>query len=866
MKQIHLHSAAARSYLKLGLWRPWLALAVAACALWLVPLAPAGVAGSIAVYPTTSTVELGGNKQFSAYVPISPSAITWSVNNIPNGNASVGTISSTGLYVPPATAPVNNIVTIKATSVPYPAQSGSATVTLTRKYPWLWGVNPSSIPVGSYSVSLNGSNFAPDSVVLVNGAPVTTTFVSATKLLAAGTFSATGTATFAVKQPGNGSVTGNASTVTITGVPVKVAVSPTSTSVALGKSVTFTSTVTGSSNTAVQWSLVSGGGSIHAATGVYTAPAVMPASVAVTVRATSLASPAVYAQATLTLTEPPPPPVVVTVSSSASSVGLGKTAQFAASVTGAANTAVTWSVVGGSGNGSISTTGLYTAPGTMPSTSKVTIVATSVAKATSTAQATITLTPPAPTMVNLAHARFLEQSSFGPSPQSLAEVGQKGIVNYLNDQLNMPLVDVPAPTSNNMGSMRTWAMHNYTTAPDQLRQRVAYSLGQIVVTSANKLIYPNEIHPWLRLLNQYAFGNYKDFLRDITKSASMGKYLDLANSKKPNFGGGANENYPRELLQLFTIGLWQLDDDGSLLLDANDQPIPTYSQADVQQLAVALTGWVYAGAPANASMSQENWTGPMVPSNANHDFGAKTVLGHQIPSGQSVEQDLESVLTILMDHPNIAPFICTRLIRSLVKSNPSSDYIARVSAVFVNNGSGVKGDLKAVVKAILLDAEALDATPHPQGGRLKEPILHAAGFLRAMGGYVTMDEQIMYLFDAMQQVPLTPPSVFNWFSPLYRIPLSPTVAPEFQIYSPTEASLRGNFFYGILSNPGTSFVRDLTPFQPYGNDMPGLVEAANQTFLYGRMPAAMKQAIIQAAAPGYDAKARIETVLYLTVL
>lgn len=238
------------------------------------------------------------------------------------------------------------------------------------------------------------------------------------------------------------------------------------------------------------------------------------------------------------------------------------------------------------------------------------------------------------------------------------------------------------------------------------------------------------------------------------------------------------------------------------------------------------------------------------------------ILGVSLPAGQTVEQDLESVLEILMNHPNTAPFIATRLIRSLVLSNPSGEYIERVATVFQQT----EGDLPAVITAILTDPEARNDTPTVHSGRLKEPILQVAGFLRALNGQFTSNQQLTYLFSYFAQSPLNPPSVFSWFSPLYRVPKSSLFGPEFQIYTPTEATLRGNFFHHLLGNSGGDFTLDLTPFQPYGNNLPALVEAVNQRLLYGRMPAEMKTVLINAASPGYDAKTRIETVLYLTAL
>ncbi len=444
-----------------------------------------------------------------------------------------------------------------------------------------------------------------------------------------------------------------------------------------------------------------------------------------------------------------------------------------------------------------------------------------------------------------------------------------GINAYLQQQFTLPETQIYVPTNNVMGDLQAWVLYNYTSAPDQLRQRVAYSLGQIIVTSSAKLIYADEITPWMKILSKNAFGNYRTLLREVSVSPSMGKYLDLANSQKPGLSGGANENYARELMQLFTIGLWRLNQDGSLILDpVTQQPMPTYNQSTVAQVALALTGWTYATA-AGKTPGMSNWEyfgAPMEMRPASHDTNQKNILGVILPSGQSVDKDLDSVLDILFNHPNTAPFIATRLIRSLVTSNPSPAYITRIANVFDNNGSGVRGDLKAVVTAILLDPEARNDSVVVNGGRLKEPILQISNLLRALNGGYLPTEQVTYLYDSFAQVPLGPASVFSWFSPLYHVPKSPLFGPEFQIYTPSEATLRGNIFYWILTQGAGSVTKDLTPFQQYGNDMPGLVEAVNQVLLYGRMDSAMKQIIINAAAPGYDATTRINTVIYLTAL
>jgi len=249
--------------------------------------------------------------------------------------------------------------------------------------------------------------------------------------------------------------------------------------------------------------------------------------------------------------------------------------------------------------------------------------------------------------------------------------------------------------------------------------------------------------------------------------------------------------------------------------------------------------WFPGSRSSTNTPQNNNWEyfgAPMESRQGNHDTNSKVFLGINLPAGQSVEQDLDGLLDGLMQHPNIAPCIATRLIRSLVTSNPSGPFVERVAQKFVDNGQGVRGDLKAVLKAILLDPEARQDVAGPTHGRLKDPILQIAGFLRALDGQFNPGQQVTYLFDNLGQSVLNPPSVFSWFSPLYRIPKSALFGPEFQIHSPTEATLRGNFIHAILSQPnGGDVTIDLSPFQAYGNDMPGLVEAANQRLLYGRM-------------------------------
>ena len=228
------------------------------------------------------------------------------------------------------------------------------------------------------------------------------------------------------------------------------------------------------------------------------------------------------------------------------------------------------------------------------------------------------------------------------------------------------------------------------------------------------------------------------------------------------------------------------------------------------------------------------------------------------------EQDLEGLLDCLMNHPNTAPFIAAGLIGSLVTSNPSPGYIQRIAAGFSNNGFGVRGDLKAVARAILTDVEARDDNATVNSGRLKEPILHIAGLLRALNGHFSSSHQLSYLFEYMAQSPLNPPSVFSWFSPLYRVPKSPLFGPEFQIYTPTEATLRGNFFHYLLSSPNGDLTVNLAPFHLYGNDLPGWWKRSTSGCSTDECRRD-ETGFDQRGGARYDAKTRIETA-YLTAL
>src|SRR5580700_3499070 len=260
--------------------------------------------------------------------------------------------------------------------------------------------------------------------------------------------------------------------------------------------------------------------------------------------------------------------------------------------------------------------------------------------------------------------------------------------------------------------------------------------------------------PYWRIFRDHAFGNYRDLIQAVTLSPAMGRYLNMANNNKANpaKNTSANENYARELMQLFTLGLTQLNPNGTPLLDQNKNPIPTYDQAVVTNMAKVLTGWTYPTAPGarQKNNNPEYYFGQMFAVESEHDTTAKTIFANiTIPAGQTAEQDLESLLDAFMAQPSMAPFVSQQLIQHLVTSNPSPQYIARVSSVFENDGNGVTGNLQAVIKAILTDPEARagdnpTAAISPTFGHLREPVLFMPNILRGLNATLTSNSAVYH--------------------------------------------------------------------------------------------------------------------------
>ncbi|WP_395406849.1 DUF1800 family protein [Pseudoduganella sp. UC29_106] len=466
--------------------------------------------------------------------------------------------------------------------------------------------------------------------------------------------------------------------------------------------------------------------------------------------------------------------------------------------------------------------------------------------------------PPADA-ATVAAARLLAQASFGPTAADIAALKTGGAQSWLQQQFQMPAT--PLPVTTDMNVLRKGWYVNMATAPDQLRQRMIFALSQIFVVSSDKNNYANEMTPWLATLEKHAFGNYYNLLREMTLNPSMGKYLDLGNSILP----APNENYAREVMQLFTIGPVMLNQDGSVQLDRNGEPIASYDQATIAAMSRALSGWTYTGTNATGT-NWENFTGPLQPRDRLHDKTAKTIVGGiTLSAGQTTVQDYDAVMNALFNHPNLPPFVATRLIRAFVMSNPSPAYVQRVADVFAFGPAG-RGDLKTTLSAVLMDPEAQAVTT--QSGKLKDPMLHSLSLFRALNATVVDPNNAFWEYFLLGQKLLSAPSVFNFYSPLTPLPGNPGMfGPEFQLFSPAQSVARANFLYNFISGQYSGMVRiDIAPFVAVAGNPTTLLNLVDATLLQGRMSPSARAAIGDTVSRTTDLKQRAITALYLTAI
>jgi uncharacterized protein (DUF1800 family) len=894
-------------------------------------------AQTVTISPGYTTIGVNQTLQYTATVTgLMNTTVAWSVAGIVGGNSKYGTITQNGLYTAPA-APVGPTVSALASDG---KTMGIVYVNVAPAGPAITGVSPNPVPTGSAILTLTGVGFVKGAYAMVNGATTGATFVNSTTLTVSTWVGTAGNVPVQIQNPGT--LWGPVFLVPFvaSGPPPPQTISPTSVSVNLGAQQQFTSLG------ATAWTATAG---VISTAGLYTAPAVMPASNKVTVTATG---PGGSASATVTLITPNAQQIAPT----AVSLNLGAQQQF----TSAGATA--WTAVAGV----VNNTGLYTAPAVMTSSGTDTVSATG---PNGTAQAIVTLIPPAPVITSVSNnaqlplglftatvtgtgflgtsvaklngspltttlsngaltisgfaslsgagnltvsngastsapfvvqvgipnpkassaaaRRFLERAAFGPTPTDAAHVQTIGQPAWLTEQFNMAQISNYNSVTGDQGGMPQQFLTNAVSNSDQLRQRVAFALSQIFVTSIQKLIWNGNMVLYQNMLLADAFTNYRQIMEDVTLSPAMGQYLDMANNAKAAGGSLANENYARELMQLFTIGDKLLNQDGSVQVDANNLQIPAYSQFTVTEFARVYTGWTYAP-PAGQPVQWGAYissNGPLAAYPAEHDMGSKTLLaastvGAAAPANLSPQADLDNALDNVFNHPNIGPFVGKLLIQHLVKSNPSPAYVSRIAAAFngtpVNLPPAPRGDMKTIITAILLDPEAIandeGGADQPTDGHLQEPALFIAAMVRAFGG--TMNDQNYYSSDManLGEDIFDAPSVFNYYSPSYGLSGTPLKAPEFQIHTPNNAIVRADLVYNLFnqySNPVQSYgpgtIVDLTPFIPLAANPATLVNALDLTLTHGVMPAAMKTDIVNAVTGDSASGAlhQVQTACYL---
>lgn len=534
-------------------------------------------------------------------------------------------------------------------------------------------------------------------------------------------------------------------------------------------------------------------------------------------------------------------------------------------------------------------------------------------------------TPPAPTptptpntytaaATNADTVRFLEQATWGPTNADVARVQAMGFRAYLNEQFNAPMSSYPNlplyPTDQAQGcptgSSANCARDNYSMYPlqvkffqnalatgagsDQLRQRVAFALHQVFVVSGRDINYPAWMAYYLQILDRNAFGNFRNILQEITLNPSMGEYLNMRGNLRTN----PNENYAREILQLFSIGVDELNLDGTPKLDAEGKRIPAYTQETINNFARVFTGWNLAANKQTTingvAINVFNYQDPMVVSREqNHDTASKQLLNNQIlPPNQTSAADLNAALDNIFNHPNTGPFIGKQLIQHLVTSNPSPAYVERVARVFNNNCDALypescantRGDLKAVVRAVLLDPEARgDVKTDPKYGKLREPVQLLTNVLRAFNatsdGVIANRSSGGDLPANLDQPLFLPATVFSYYSPTYEVPGTNLLGPSFEILSTSTSLRRANTVNQLLytginagTNNPTGTQLNFSSLQTLAGDPAQLINALDALLMHNTLSTAARTSITTAinSIPTTDAnfaRKRVQAAAYL---
>jgi uncharacterized protein (DUF1800 family) len=890
-----------------------------------------------------SAVRVSQTLQLSTQSKTTGSPMSFWVNGILGGDAKVGTIDSNGLYTAPATIPTpNNTVTITSLATNFPQDTpGSVTVSVLNPIPVINTVTPSSFTEGTMTITISGSQFIYGAQIFWNGVAVPTTYVSGTELAASIAAPNPGTYPLVVGNPDPGST--NSAPISELVGPGKVVLTlmpNAGTSVRVTNSVKIGLTVTGTNNTGVTW-MINGiaGGNAQIGTIVtnadgsvtYTAPAVVPTpNNVVQLTAISVDDPTVAISQNIAVDNPIP--ILTSGTPMTFDVGPATVVLSGSNFINGAQVLVNGAPVpttfnsGGQLTASISPTD----PGNLD----LQVLNPSPGPATSTDLiAQVNGTPPTLLVSPQDASRFLAEATFGATDGDIHNLSMIGYTAWLNEQFNTPatlhepMVEQSLILNNapcNAGDLKCNAalfvqnnqQENYVqqtfwqqaiTGNDQLRQRVKYALTELfVISSTNPAIanMPRGMANYYDLLGVDAFGNYRQLLEDVTLNPMMGQFLSILANDKGDANRDPDENYAREVMQLFTIGLYQLNPDGTQKLDPTGQPIPTYSNTDVLGLAKVFTGfsWNVPGDQSNTAWSnccEYVGTGfgedilQMQNYPSHHSTAEKDFLGVTIPAQSNPDPvgDLKIALDTFFNHPNLPPFFCKQMIQHLVTSNPSPAYVGRVAAVFQDNGAGVRGDMKAVIQAMLLDPEARNsvaAAGNPQYGKVREALIRYTEWARAFtaqsrNGSFTLGSTEDPIY-GLGEMTLRSPSVFNWFAPGYvppgtSIEQAGMVAPEMEM---TDVSTVVGYLNYMQSAIGADAINGPDVFSNYTTEIglaatpDQLLDRVNLLLMAGEMDSTLRSQILAAvnsiAIPSGDQNAinaalanRVKMAIYLTM-
>jgi uncharacterized protein (DUF1800 family) len=843
----------------------------------------------VTVTPETASVRTGKTQQFYAKVANTEDAVvTWQVNGKTGGDTTVGIVTDKGLYTAPAVMPTTMTVTVGAFSHADATAKDTTLVALENAAPAITSLSPSNINTAlAYTVDINGTAFLSGSQVKFDGVPVPSKFISGTKLEVSGlsTLAAGKTIAVTVTSPGPNAVSG-ARTLTVV-PPVEVQLSPDTRTIRTSQTIQFSARVVNNADQVVTWQLngkPKGDSTVGTIDdkGFYTAPAILPAPMASsnpTVAGAPMALPTVQITAISHADPKAMDKSIVSLENALpviTSVGPTPLLTGAATIT-VDGTGFAQGAVISLGGVRLTTTFVsdrnLTATGqiSMPLGRAAGIRVINPNPGGATSAAVVTQVRPAVEKMAYADAvRFLEMASWGPTPASVEHLQAIGRDAWLQEQLTLPAAAWPDPNDANEGVSRLQDAFftNALTGQDQLRQRMAFALSKTLVVSSLKDMHFAEMVSYQRLLANDAFGSFRTRLGDITLNPAMGHFLDMVNNDKANPAKNtvANENYAREVMQLFTFGINRLDNTGATV-----SPVPGYTETTVKELAKVFTGWTYPPTPgfANKWTNPEYNFAPMVPFEAHHDTTQKSLdlpIPCAIAGGGTATSDLNQALDCLAKQTSVAPFISYRLIQALVTSNPSGAYVSRVSTAFRNSN----GDLKAVLTAILTDQEATSSGTV----KLREPVLYSTTLLRALNATVnTAATGVRGRTFTMGQEVMAPASVFSYFSPFSKVavPNFPSpgvtavqVAPEFQGVNAETSFGRINFAYQAAVNQVSGNIRvDFTSLQDLAATPVILADAIDQALYRGQMDAGQKTAVLAGINAATDSLSRVRNGIYV---